>query len=264
MEPHHPQCVACPIMLPGPGQGCQTVTAIYQITCSAVGCEASYCGMTMGLLRDRIRGHMKQLRHPRGVALVYNHFRTPGHFMRFSVIEALGEATKEEVRRAERQYIADLKPSLNQYANKRHQVPRLPSLPGKPGTYPCGSCSTCSSIKIGLEGVPLCAAPGASCRSNHVIYCISCKRCPDRLYIGSTGMSLSQRMPNHRSHIANDRTHSSRLYFHFQEPGHELTVTVLEQCVPETLKIREAAWIRRLDCTGPRGLNEKSSILVAR
>lgn len=262
MKPHHPRCIACPIMLPGPGRGCQTVTTIYEITCSAVGCEDSYIGMTMDLLNTRIRSHLSTLRHPQGISRLYEHFRVPGHEMRFSVIEPLGVCTRQDALQAERRYIKNLCPSLNRIVNKARSV-RVTSTPGKPGTHPCGRCATCPAIKIGLGGAPLCAAPGANCTSSHVVYCLSCRQCPDRFYCGSTSMNLSQRLKDHRSMIKNNYAYSTRLCHHFRQPGHEMTVAVLEQCTPETLRRSEAVWISRLDCKGPRGLNDRSPIVDA-
>ena len=87
------------------------------------------------------------------------------------------------------------------------------------------------------------------CKTNGVIYCITCNKCPKFVYIGETRRPMKQRFSEHHR----DATHKDETKpcgKHFSLPGHsELNVFVIaiEQTLPkdDTLlrKRRENHWI---------------------
>ena len=106
-----------------------------------------------------------------------------------------------------------------------------------------------------------------TCKSNNLIYCITCKTC-NQQYVGQTGDSIHKRFSGHigsikRKDLKEDVGH------HFNLPGHEgikdLEITVLDfiHLVAKStpgLKIRlqiEFNWIHRLRCMLPFGINTK-------
>ena len=96
----------------------------------------------------------------------------------------------------------------------------------KKGNSPCGKsrCQTfahmLTSEKIELTNTFSVSTPHATCDSKNVIYCISCTRCPNAIYIGETGTKFRLRYNNHRNSIK----HKSSLPVaeHFNSANHSL------------------------------------------
>ena len=99
----------------------------------------------------------------------------------------------------------------------------------------------------------------ATCESNNVVYCISCKKCKVQ-YIGKTERELKLRISEHRGTINNKKLDKS-VGDHFNLVGHrlsDLSFSVLEKVFkncPEYLRKREELWIQRFH-TKYKGLNK--------
>ena len=60
-----------------------------------------------------------------------------------------------------------------------------------------------------------------SCITEHVVYCLSCTKCPSIVYIGETGRRLADRFREHRRDIINGRN-DLPVPAHFNQPSHTL------------------------------------------
>ena len=63
--------------------------------------------------------------------------------------------------------------------------------------------------------------PNHTCDSTNVLYCIMCKKCPGKSYIGETGNRFRTRFNNHKSSITQKRT-TLPVAEHFTQPDHSL------------------------------------------
>ena len=104
-----------------------------------------------------------------------------------------------------------------------------------------------------------------SCKTNNIIYCITCKIC-SKQYIGHTKRTLSERMCEHFRYISqHNRTHSVGRHYNSEDHTglNNITLHVLQfgrrdPDSKESLTIRldlEQLWIHRLRSTTPMGLN---------
>ena len=97
-----------------------------------------------------------------------------------------------------------------------------------------------------------------TCKSENVVYCISCRRCP-QLYIGETGRALHERFGEHLRSIQKN-TGGFPVAEHFNSPGHSLSdiaVRGLRRCPGSSFRRKqlEMEIIFRLGTMQPDGLN---------
>ena len=95
------------------------------------------------------------------------------------------------------------------------------------------------------------------CTSSDVIYCISCCKCPNLLYIGETSQLLAERF---RSHLSDIRTNkNTEVAIHFNSNGHSIDDIVvcglLYECDKNVRRCKETRLIQRLGTLTPGGLN---------
>ena len=106
----------------------------------------------------------------------------------------------------------------------------------KPGFSKCkdSRCHTCNSgyfgdrIKISATNQLFTIKQSMTCKSNNVIYCVTCKKCSDQ-YIGETSQELHDRSVGHLSDI---RCHKEGLPYvtHFNQCGIEhYSITAIEK-----------------------------------
>lgn len=78
------------------------------------------------------------------------------------------------------------------------------------GTFPCNRprCKTCKSVlqqpHLKINNFTFKIKSSFSCISSSLIYAISCKRCPDVVYIGQTSRKLADRFREHLKSISNN------------------------------------------------------------
>ena len=134
----------------------------------------------------------------------------------------------------------------------------------EPGTYACRHprCRTCLHTS---SNVHVCGPKSATtirehftCKSENVVYCISCRRCP-QLYIGETGRALHERFGEHLRSIQKN-TGGFPVAEHFNSPGHSLSdiaVRGLRRCPGSSFRRKqlEMEIIFRLGTMQPDGLN---------
>ena len=96
-----------------------------------------------------------------------------------------------------------------------------------PGTFACRHprCRTCLYT---TSNVHVCGPKSSTtirerftCKSENVVYCISCRRCP-QLYIGETGRTLRERFGEHLRSVQKN-TAGFPVAEHFNSPGHSLS-----------------------------------------
>ena len=97
----------------------------------------------------------------------------------------------------------------------------------EPGTFACRHprCHTCLYAS---SNVHVCGPKSATtirehftCKSENVVYCISCRQCP-QLYIGETGRTLHERFGEHLRSIQKN-TGGFPAAQHVNSPGHSLS-----------------------------------------
>ena len=134
-----------------------------------------------------------------------------------------------------------------------------------PGLKPCNMniCNICpyidakstttssndNSIKISIN----CEA---TCLTKNIVYCITCSYCKQQ-YIGETGRTLRTRIGEHLRYIANNKNTTTGQ--HFQQPNHNMKVTILHVLKYEgetERKIKEARCINLFN-TKTIGLNNR-------
>ena len=106
---------------------------------------------------------------------------------------------------------------------------------------------------------------GANCKSNNLIYLITCKKCQAQ-YVGETYRNLGQRFYEHLYSIRNN--HDTPVAQHFNLPGHsendiqvEVVTYVYLHVPPNSLegteirRLVERKWIHRLKTSHYPGLN---------
>ena len=87
------------------------------------------------------------------------------------------------------------------------------------------------------------------CTATNVIYKISCKRCPEWVYIGETGQRFCERFTAHRGYV-NRKEMDKPTGCHFNKKGHtilDMTPIIIEEVRPKNdpnlRLIRESYWI---------------------
>ena len=150
----------------------------------------------------------------------------------------------------------------------RSGLPRnLPHQP--PGTFPCNRpvCRTCphvhSSSTITTPKGHAIIAGHFSCITEHVVYCLSCAKCPSAVYIGETGRRLADRFREHRRDVINGRN-DLPVPAHFNQTNHtleDMKVAVLKAGLvnQEYRKKQEMKLIFKYGTLGPSGLNQDFS-----
>ena len=150
----------------------------------------------------------------------------------------------------------------------RNSLPR--NLPHQsPGTFPCNRtvCRTCphvnSSSTIETPKGHVYITGHFSCITEHVVYCLSCTKCPSIVYIGETGRRLADRFREHRRDIINGRN-DLPVPAHFNQPNHtleDMKVAVLKAGLAnqEYRKKQEMRLIFKYGTVSPRGLNQDFS-----
>ena len=129
----------------------------------------------------------------------------------------------------------------------------------------CPKLDTSGRISSPITGRSYNTIRCCSCKSNNIIYCITCKLCLKQ-YIGHTKRTLGERMCEHFRYITqHNRTHS--VGRHYNSDDHtgltNITLHVLQfgrkdPDSKESLALRlelEQLWIHRLRSTTPMGLN---------
>ncbi len=107
---------------------------------------------------------------------------------------------------------------------------------------------------------------GVTCKSNNLVYVITCKKCPTSQYVGETYRPLHKRMYEHLYSIGHNGDTS--VAQHFRQPGHnishikfEVASFIYSYAPPnsdEGTKIRrsvEKLWIHRFKTNRSPGLN---------
>ena len=137
-----------------------------------------------------------------------------------------------------------------------------------PGNRPCGAtgCKTCPVMMASDEftshttGLVYKMNFTTSCKSSHIIYLITCRRCGQQ-YLGETGQPLHGRVNNHRFNITHGRIEESPVAEHFNGDRHavsDMTIIATDQIYshdPCICKIWESRWIRTLGFSYPSGMN---------
>ena len=135
----------------------------------------------------------------------------------------------------------------------------------RPNCRYCTKLDTSGSIKSPITGRNYNTIRCCSCKTNNIIYCITCQVC-FKQYIGHTKRTLSERMCEHFRYITQHNSmHSVGRHFNMvQHDGlgnvklHVLQFGRKDPDSKESLEIRlslERLWIHRLRSTTPMGLN---------
>ena len=144
--------------------------------------------------------------------------------------------------------------------------------PAQPGTFPCKRtiCRTCPHINQSTS-IP---SPGGhikiitrhfTCTSDNVIYCISCRKCPETVYVGETGRRLADRFREHRLDVLHKKI-DLPVAQHFNSPGHSLEdvrVAVLKSGLAKK-DVRQREEMRQIfifQTLAPRGINRDFSFI---
>ena len=129
-------------------------------------------------------------------------------------------------------------------------------------------CSHCNNIDNACEftssntGETFTLRQNVNCKTSHVIYLITCKRCKAQ-YVGQTKQPVSKRMNSHRFDIRSfmDPSWSTYVATHFNSNNHDLTDFSF---MPIDMKIndndrlcKETFWVHKLKTMHPDGLNSK-------
>ena len=150
----------------------------------------------------------------------------------------------------------------------RNSLPRN-LLHQSPDTFPCNRtvCRTCphvnSSSTITTPKGHVYITGHFSYITEHVVYCLSCTKCPSIVYIGETGRRLADRFREHRRDIINGRN-DLPVPAHFNQPNHtqeDIKVAVLKAGLTsqEYRKKQEMRLIFKYGTVGSRGLNQDFS-----
>ena len=205
-----------------------------------------------GEIRNIISNHMNILRREPIIAARFPDLPLMSH--------TVGKTTHQFLIRA------SLPTSLVENNNRTPGVPQplltfkeLPPNNTRCTYYGCGTCSMMSDTQAVISTTrhkTFRIRGNFTCRSTHVVYCITCKKCRKQ-YVGQTGGTLCFRMMKHRNKMSEKMNRP--LYKHYAMAGHifqDVTLTALEY-VPD-LRSRlqaESKWIKELDTMIPRGLN---------
>ena len=147
----------------------------------------------------------------------------------------------------------------------------------------CGDprCKCCQHIQekneLNINGSKHHVKKGGTCKTENVIYGVSCQRCPGKWYIGETGMKLHSRINGHRASIQrlkkgetlNQQLTDTVLADHFFQVDHNLEqdakLHILEAGdwrTPGERKKRESYFICKYRTLHPEGLNKTSGPLT--
>ena len=131
----------------------------------------------------------------------------------------------------------------------------------------CPLLDKSGEIKSSYTGRTYKGKMNVTCKSNNLIYCITCRIC-DKQYVGQTGDTLHKRFGAHAGSI-NWKNLKEDMGRHFNLPGHhgmqDMKIHILDfiYAAPKsthglTLKLQiEFNWIERLRTMLPLGLNTK-------
>ena len=172
-------------------------------------------------------------------------------------------------------YVKKTGPSLRNMLIKS-KVSALGQPHGK--SLPCGvgQCKASNSDMISkrdfvtdIRGKRFKTAKG-KCSSKNLIYHARCKHC-DKVYVGKTTQALHGRIAGHRGkffeclvndgHQPNDDDLLGLHIYHNHQLGHRsdfdesYEFTILENCNPRDLDVKEHVWVQRLRTVTPYGLN---------
>ena len=109
------------------------------------------------------------------------------------------------------------------------------------------------------------------CNSKNLIYHARCRHC-SKVYVGKTTQALNSRIYGHQGkfsecvnnygHLPYDDDHLLGLHlYHKHQLGHRddfdggYEFTILENCSPKSLDLKEHKWVQKLQCVAPYGLN---------
>ena len=142
--------------------------------------------------------------------------------------------------------------------------------PSGPGFFKCcvsTKCHTCKFhgkdtkvFKSSVTGNSFDIRDKLSCKSENVIYLITCRIC-DIQYVGETSRELRKRLTDHRSAV---KTHKfTPISLHFNSRGHsifDIQAIAIEKIKEGPIadisrKQREAFWQNKLGTKFPQGLN---------
>ena len=139
----------------------------------------------------------------------------------------------------------------------------------QPGTFPCKRtiCRTCphinQSTSIPSPGGHIKITGHFTATSDNVTYCISCRKCPETVYIGDTGRRLADRFREHRLDVLHKKI-DLPVAQHFNSPGHSLEdvlVAVLKSGLAKK-DVRQREEMRHIfifQTLDPRGINRDFS-----
>ena len=149
-------------------------------------------------------------------------------------------------------------------------LPKHSHLP--PGSHKCNKkCIVCKHHLINTKIIKsdntketFTLRTGMSCRTENLIYVLSCRKCPKKQYIGETQQTLYHRALGHRSDInLNLKNKCPHIIKHFNSPDHskeDMMITPLEKILTDNRNIRkdrEKFWISKFQTKHPLGLNEE-------
>jgi len=129
----------------------------------------------------------------------------------------------------------------------------------------CPKLNKSGHITSSFNGRRYVSKHNVSCKSNNLIYCITCKKC-GKQYVGQTKRRLMDRCAEHFYHIKK-KDRSFPIGRHFNLPQHsgiedvEIHIVDFIYCKPDSLsaaKLRdkiEKNWILRLRTSAPHGIN---------
>jgi hypothetical protein len=134
------------------------------------------------------------------------------------------------------------------------------------GCFPCNGtrCRVCYYLTTGetfrssTNNQSFRVRGNISCRTNNVIYLITCKSCQHQ-YVGQTSRALADRTNDHLSYIRNAKRNTPT-GLHFTQPGHSITdfsIMGIEHLptTSSTLPIIERKWQNLLQTCYPHGIN---------
>ena len=161
----------------------------------------------------------------------------------------------------------------------RAKVPKIPKkVPGRKlkGMKKCNAvrCVTCSyvtpgsTVKSPLNNYKVDINVAADCNTRNIVYCLTCLKCRDGVYIGSSHKAVKDRFKEHKGYVTQ---HSNLLKkgkakatgHHFNLPGHsesDMRITVVEKVHsrdPFMLEEREKFYINKFEAKF-RGINRKN------
>ena len=129
----------------------------------------------------------------------------------------------------------------------------------------CKGCILCKQMKEGdilknhKAGTQVELKPGATCKTEGIIYAVRCKKC-DLLYIGHSGDHMSKRFSGHKHDIKkrpNQNELSQHCHQHSHDPVQDLEISIIDHGI-KGLQERERLedfHICKLQTMAPYGLN---------